>query len=398
MSIAITLPDLVPAELADELRLEFPRFPSPTFGEEKVRDQGRAFRRLAERLASPEFLQQAAKLVGVDELQMDPDFMGAGLRGAREASLPGWWHGRGRRGWWARAGLVVNLTPDWRDPFTAGAGAALLTKTPLPEIVELQPPTAADGPCLALLATLYTRHPPHVDELPELPEPEPETPLELPETFGRDPSLFEADLALLRAIAAARGASLRRAVERETALAERAMTLVERPFWDGTGPFGDEEILTVRRIADGRATLLARFAEVEERYREASREILALPHPPLDGPALFERIDGYWRDRWVTARLEMVLRPARALTRLRLRGFVPPEVASRLRFVAQVGSAQHRLTAAAGELTWEMPLEAAAGQSLPIIVQASHQWIPAHDGESPDPRALSWLLTGVDVS
>lgn len=387
----------LPDELADELRLEFPRFAGAQFADENVRDQGRAFRRLAAQMAAPDFLARVGELVGC-ELEHDPEFLGAGLRGAREGAPPGWWLGRARRGWWPRAGVVVNLTPEWRDPWTGGAGAALmLGDGPLPERLPVIAPAAPERPCQMLLATLYSADPPHLDQLP-LPVEEPE-PLvtALSEHFGEDPAAFADELAQLRALVEARGPALERALARESQLAARFMLLVERPFWDGTGPFSADERAHVRRVLDGRDALLRQFAALESAYQDSARESRALPHPPVSGPVELERIDGYWRDRWVTANVLVVMTATARVRRVRLRGYVVRDVADPLRLTATLGDTVHRLSAPPGELSWELPASAAAGETLRLTVRASHQWIPNHDGSSPDPRALAWLFNGLDV-
>jgi hypothetical protein len=397
---AIALPGTVSDELIAELKLEFPRFSGPQFGEEKVRAQGRAFRKLADQLGTAEFCARVSEMVDIAELEPDPDFLGAGLRATREGNLPGWWHGRSRHGWFPRVGLFVNLTPSWRDPWTDGAGAALLANVALPEAVQVMAPSGAGEPCLALLATFYTRDPPHFDALPELPpEPGVVAPLlALPDSFGRDPARFESDLAALRQLVAAHGTALSGALQREAALVEHFMARVERPFWDGTTAMEEDERALVRCVLDGRTRLLEQLAAMEAGYRDGARALAATPQPPISGPAEIVRITGYWRDHWATSLVEVTLLPSERLRKLRIRGCVPDEVCSRQKLQANVAGAEFRTAAPPGdELVWELPITAEAGEPLTLRVSASHQWIPAHAGASPDPRPLAWLLLGLEV-
>jgi hypothetical protein len=412
MNLAVhVIPGLIPETLGDELRLEYPRFTGPTFAEERVLAQGRAFRALGQTLASPGFLARAAELTGIDGLVHDPGFSGAGLRAARDGALPGW-HDPHRRGWWPRVGVVVNLTPAWRDPWTDGAGLALLVPGgSLPDAVPLDAADGTEGPCLVVLATLYTREPPSLDDLeagrsagqgaaPAGDEVAPKKPVvpSLSDGFGREASRFEADLAALRALTSARGQALRVAVEREAQLARHLELLVERPFHDGTGALGDEEQALVRCVLDARGALLAHLQSTASTYREAARGLAACPFPTISGPVAVERCVGYWRDRWVTARFALTLLPATPVARVRLRGYIPPHAAERQHLTATVGGLAHRASAPSGELTWDLPVRAKVNEPFTIEIDASYQWTPRDQGQSDDTRVLAWVMLGVEIS
>jgi len=385
----------LPDALCDELRLEYPRFSGATFAEERVLLQGRAFRALGRTLGSEEFLARAAELTGIEGLSHDPEFTGAGLRAARTGTLPGWRRDHQRRGWWPRVGVIVNLTPAWRDPFTDGALVALVvTDGVLPEALPLAGDGGSDGPCLAILAALYTREPPATEDLETGDGEHAGLVTRLPADFGREPARFDADLAALRALTDERGVELRAAFEREQRLAARFAQLAERPFRDLTAPLSNDERAQVRRVLDARQELLAQLKAQGAAYRDTERKLAVAPCPSVSGPVVVERCDGNWRDRWVTDRLQLTLRPSVPIERVRVRGFIPPEAAERQRLTATLGGLTHRASAPSGELTWDLPLAAKANDPFTIEIGAGYAWTPEERGAA---RRLAWLLLGIEV-
>jgi hypothetical protein len=370
--------------LVEDLRLEFPRVEA-TFADERVLEQGRAFRAAAAFIDSPAVLAKGTALTQVPGLRAS--FAGAGLRAALDGGLPGW-----RANGAARAGVLVNLTPEWREPWVdesepvAARLSLLVGEAGLPERLAF---SGGSGPCMALLATLGNG---------QVPARQPPPNVVLRPGFGSEPGRFSDDLATLSRNVTDAGNWVRDALDREDRESATLLAAIARGLQDTSTALTGDEVgraarLLERRHALGNAVeraILAHNADLE-------RASVA-PHPPVIGPVEITAVEGWWRDRWSSSLVGLTLRPTARVSRLTVRGYVSPELAGRQRLSLTLGSAVHRTGILDGDVRVELPFSCEVGETARLEIRASHQWMPCNEGTSDDKRALAWLLVGLETS
>jgi hypothetical protein len=401
----LILEDFLDRELYDDLLLEFPPIPD---GENElvttdVRAWGKAFRTLDALLASPEVSALMADISGTPGLVVDPAYVGAGVRhtraGAQMITPPSRLNG----GWGCQLGMVINLSPAWRETFgertlLASARAnvthrATLFQPALDQPLTLRASDAHTG--RAIHAYFFAHERRAVSRAPAAAARETVVPAAPPlrQGFGRTLSSYEADLGELRRAVEARWQRIDHLLSQTRETSATFLATVERSFRDVTTLMPADELAACLALLQRQdAVLAALTAGSTTADLERTR---ALPALPVEGALSLVSHEGAWRDRWVSTTFDAVVRPARPIQRLIIRGMVPSELGRRQHLTATIDGAIHQKRMDAGGFEWTLPLPRASAAPVHLQVVTLHAWRPSDSGHSPDGRELAWHLVAL---
>jgi hypothetical protein len=196
--------------------------------------------------------------------------------------------------------------------------------------------------------------------------------------------------------AASRNEQLARLTQREVELTEELLRLAEQVLMARGGALSPAEralIETPLTLAD---ELIAVLAAREPRLRALADRLSSLPRVCVRGPVAVIEQHGLHRDCWAMLELRVRLRLVQPCAQLELVGKIPPALDGQV-LTVRVGETVHARSFAAGDLSWQLPLDAAAGE-LTVDVHAARAWTPRSTGESDDGRVLAWFVHELVVS
>jgi hypothetical protein len=223
-----------------------------------------------------------------------------------------------------------------------------------------------------------------------------------PAIFTPGRKLSYADARLVYEMLQKRLQRLRHLAERELAVTERAVELVEALA--AAGPLGADEAALLQSMFSLEDSLIhtlydrekewSRTLDAIERRRSAPRQGLMLLGPvELAEPARGLFVNDGWCERELT--LTLVARAP--LGRLTLHGLVPDKLDEKQKLTLTLDGKSYVRTLDTGRFDWEVPVACAAGARVTVRVQASASWLPRRQG-SDDVRELAYLLNWIELA
>ncbi|MEO8741869.1 MAG: 2OG-Fe(II) oxygenase [Lysobacteraceae bacterium] len=348
-----------------------------------VRDISDAYRQLDRYLQTPEFLDYVSAITGISDLLYDPDYIGGGTHENRQ--------GQGldphvdfnfhpRTHWHRRLNLIVYLNPEWEeawggalqlhsdpwDPATNRITSILphfnkavvfeTTETSWHGFTKIQlPPDRAEMSRKSFAIYLYTVERPAQDTAPS------HATIYVPETMPVD---WEAGHTLSNDDLAELG-------NRFTRMRTQLHFLYERE----------------KHFSAQLSVVEAALAEARNAQRLQMQGYAIQP----DG------VRGVWSDQWAGVEVTATFVPTRDMQSLSLVLWAPPQIdGQELRI--KLGETLHTQLLTRGEpTTINLPLEASAGNSVSLHIDASHSWTPSADGSSADERPLAYRILTVVI-
>lgn len=386
----VAIPGFLDRSLCERLLADFPSFEDRHALNEMgqvggkavrmdVRDISDCYRELDYYLQTEEFLGFVSRITGIPDLLYDPDYIGGGTHENREgqrldAHVDFNYHPRTK--WHRRLNLIVYLNPRWEpewggelelhsDPWNAAADrverippafnlCAIFETTESSWHGFSQIHLSADAVHLSrksFAIYLYTRERPATQTAP------PHATIYVPETMPADlhagHTLHDGDI----------GELTRRFSRMRTQL---------RYLYDREKHFG------------------ARIAALEDALDEAR----AAQHLDLQGFATQSHgARGIWPDGWAGGEMSMRFVPTRAVTKLCLELWSPPQLGNEQALHIELGGRAFTQILRPGMRTpVHLGVPARAGEVVDLVIRAAYTWTPSADPNSGDQRALAYRI------
>jgi hypothetical protein len=344
-----------------------------------VRDLSNAYRELDAYLQTPQFLGFVSRVTGIADLLYDPDYVGGGTHENRDGQsldvhVDFNYHPRTR--WHRRLNLIIYLNPHWE---TQWGGALELHPSPWNETQdEVRALAPTFNSCVIFETTEASWHGFSRIRLPE----------------GREPLSRKSFAIYLYT---------RERPPEQTAPPHATIYVPEampRQLRAGHALDEDEVQDLSRRFSRMRTQLRYLY----ERERHFGAQMQALEHA-LDEMRAEQRLrlqgyatqpygaQGLWADQWVGSQFQLRFVPTRAMRKLRLDLWSPPQLGSEQSLQIELAGRTYTQSLRPGLRTpLEFALPTRPGSEVALSIRASHTWTPATVGDSGDRRALAYRI------
>ena len=391
----VVIEDFLARALCERLLADFPGFEARNALNERgevggkavrmdVRDISDAYRELDRALQTPEFLDFVSAVTGIPGLLYDPDYIGGGTHENRQGQaldphVDFNFHPRTR--WHRRLNLIVYLNPEWED---AWGGSLELHSDPWNPLTNRTTSVAPLFNKVVIFETTETSW--HGFSRIQLP----------PERAELSRKSFAIYLY-----------SVERPVQ-QTAPPHATIYVPDAlpADWQAGRTLSADDLLEANNRFTGMRTQLHFLYEREKAFgaqlvalETALEQARAVQRLDLQGYATQpEGVRGVWPDQWAGVTVATTFVPTRAMHRLRMELWAPPQIAGGQQLHIELDGTQHVKRLRAGVITAiDLPLTVKAGHAVALRIHADHSWIPSADGGSSDERALAYRILSVVI-
>lgn len=344
-----------------------------------VRDLSDAYRELDAYLQTPQFLGFVSRVTGIADLLYDPDYVGGGTHENRDGQsldvhVDFNYHPRTR--WHRRLNLIVYLNPHWD---TQWGGALELHSSPWDEARdEVRAFAPTFNSCVIFETSETSWHG--------------FSPIRLPEGHER---LSRKSFAIYL--------YTRERPPEQTAPPHATIYVPEampRHLRAGHALHEDDVQDLTRRFSRMRTQLRylyereRQFGAQTQALERALDEMRATQRLPLQGYATQPgEMLGLWPDQWAAREFHMRFVPTRAVRKLRLDLWSPPQLGSEQSLQIELAGRTYTQSLRPGLRTpVEFALRADAGSEVTLSIRAAHTWTPSSAGDSGDRRELAYRI------